>query len=85
MMLLTYPAQGDVYAVANRIIRDVAHAANIDLLDLQERFKSRCQTPSCPGFFLPDLHPNREGYAVMAEEVMAGLSRHLGIGPRRGS
>jgi lysophospholipase L1-like esterase len=71
-ILLTYPADRDLYGDANDVIRRAAAETGVPLIDLAASFRPRCATLPCAEL-LPDLHPSREGYALVADVLVERL------------
>jgi lysophospholipase L1-like esterase len=72
-IVLTYPADVERYQAANEEIRKVAARFDVPVIDLAERFKARCTSPTCAEFLFQDGHPNAAGYRQVAEEIAAAL------------
>jgi len=71
-VLLTYPSRFGPYGLANRIIRSVAIAENVQLVDLARIVGARCPRSECVYLFPPpDQHPTVEGHAWIGE-ILAG-------------
>lgn len=83
LALLTYPSRRHDYARANESIRRVAREEQVMLIDLAADFAGICPDETCEALFVPDQHPNQEGYEVAAgflAERLAGLLAALSAG-----
>ncbi len=67
LVLLTYPSRQHDYALANQAIRNVAKRQRVTLIDLADAFAHVCSNEICEELFVPDQHPNADGYRVAAE------------------
>lgn len=76
VVLLTYPSEGKAYGQANAVIRGAA--TGTPLIDLGRAFQDACSGGVCPELFLPDLHPNVEGYQLAATLVWRSLRQRQG-------
>lgn len=87
VLLLTYPSEGGLYGLANRVIRTVAEGEKVRLVDLGELFAPSCPlvgTPSlvasrsdCPDDLLPDQHPTARGHEKIARLLLDPVSSCL--------
>src|SRR5262249_12845308 len=73
--LLTYPAEQDVYTLANQVLRAAAGDAGIPVIDLGPRFLLACPT-GCDEFYR-DWHPTAKGHAHVARLILPELRRIL--------
>jgi lysophospholipase L1-like esterase len=75
LLLMTYPAQmnQELYAIANRLIRNVARQTGTPLVNLEETFASRCPDLGCREYLFRDGHPKAAGYRIVAAEVSEKL------------
>ena len=72
--LMTYPARNRLYAQANPVLRSAAERSGVPLIDLEHRFLELCPEEPCPELLFPDNHPTREGYRIVAQEIVDHLS-----------
>jgi lysophospholipase L1-like esterase len=76
-ILLTYPSSAPVYAHVNLVIRRVAAAATVDLIDLTPTFDLQCPKHECV-YFVPDHHPSAAGHHLAGSLLARQLqSRRL--------
>lgn len=80
VLLVTYPAEGGLYGVANQLIRTVARQENVRLVDLGEQFASSCpllgselplsSRSHCPAELFPDQHLTAQGHQKVARLLL---------------
>ncbi len=68
-VFLTYPADINVYGMANRWMRDAAAASGARLIDLGAAFGPRCSENTCTDLLFPDGHPTARGHEFAAETM----------------
>jgi lysophospholipase L1-like esterase len=73
LVFATYPSDAGHYARANEALRAAARATVTPLIEVNDVFRARCPEPACPELLMPDGHPNRRGYALLAEAIAARL------------
>jgi lysophospholipase L1-like esterase len=77
LILLTYPAEGPLYAQANAAIRAAAAQSEAALVDLGSEFLKLCPTKTCDDLFFFDLHPTLKGHQLAARVLAARLEAEL--------
>lgn len=74
LVLLTYPAEVELYRAANEHLRALAHETGLPLVDLGARFRRDCPDDACTAYFFPDHHPNAAGYQRAAELLVEAIA-----------
>lgn len=70
--VLTYPSEQENYQRANRVIRDWAHHASVEVVDLGAAFMPLCPNGECEEL-LADQHPSAAGYAFAAKVILDAI------------
>jgi lysophospholipase L1-like esterase len=78
LIFVTYASDAKLYAKANLALRGAARETSTPLIEVSEVFRRRCPDPSCPELLMPDGHPKRRGYSLLAETIAARLPELLG-------
>jgi lysophospholipase L1-like esterase len=77
-VLLTYPSHLGPYGFANRVIRSIAIAESVQLIDLARIVGERCPGSQCVYLFPPpDQHPTVEGHAWIGEILAGALANEV--------
>jgi len=77
ILFMTYPSRENFYGIANRIVRQVARKTETPLVDLARVFARLCPAEPCPALLYEDHHPTAAGYRVIAETLVARLTRWI--------
>ena len=77
MVALTYPSSEGLYQLANEVIRAEMRRQDT-LLDVNRDFQRVCRREAaCAPLFLPDQHPTRQGYGLVAAVLERELEPQL--------
>lgn len=74
LLLLTYPAEQNLYLLADRQLRSVASETSTPFVDLAARFRPRCGSTPCDLLF-PDQHPTAAGHAMVTQHLVEALGQ----------
>ena len=77
LLALTYPSSEGLYQLANQVIRAEMKEQDT-LLDVNRDFETVCRKEAaCAPLFLPDQHPTRQGYGLVASVLERELEAQL--------
>jgi lysophospholipase L1-like esterase len=72
VVLITYPADFNIYGLANPIMRDIGKEEQVPIIDVGAALRKECPRRPC-ALLHPDDHPTLAGHARTAQLLFASL------------